>query len=321
MTLLRVHTTYSGTTAVETLTFAGDYTRRTFAVNQTAHGGTRITLLASNIITTPQPPVLTLSGSTGTVTNPTETLSGTIDSADAGQTISVYNNGVTSPVATVTARANGAWSASVALQQGSNSIVAQATNASGTASSQPLIVYYTPTTSGFVVDGYLAGTTIFEDTDRNGVLDPGEASTTTAADGSFTLPVSLAPLVATGGTDTSTGLADTATLQAPTGATVVTPLTTLVNAVAAQKGGDVAAAQAKVLAAFGLSGATNLLTLDPVAATQAGTQGAAAAYVASAQAAVTVSLLSAAGSTAGYAAIALTIAQSSGTVDLSAPLP
>ncbi|MGI4768919.1 MAG: beta strand repeat-containing protein, partial [Janthinobacterium lividum] len=171
--------------------------------------------------------------------------------------------------------------------------------------------------TGVVVDGYLAGATIFEDANGNGVLDLGEGSTTTGANGSFTLPYSPAPLVAVGGTDTSTGIANTTTLKAPSGATVVTPLTTLVSAVAKQNGGDIAAAQAAVQAAFGLSVGVDLLSLDPVAAVQAGTPGGIAAYVAAAQAQDTVALLSAAGSGTGYAAIAAAIAQSAGPIDLT----
>ena len=104
---------------------------------------------------------------------------------------------------------------------------------------------------------------------------------------------------------------------APNGASALTPLTTLVRAVAQAKGGDIAAAQAKVAAALGLSSGTDLLSLDPVAAARAGTPGGAAAYAAAAQAQDTAALLSAAGSTGGYAAIAATIDAAPGRVDLA----
>lgn len=53
----------------------------------------------------------------------------------------------------------------------------------------------TPTTptqqvSGKAIDGYLVGATVCLDLNDNGVCDPGEPSTTTQADGSYSLPVS-----------------------------------------------------------------------------------------------------------------------------------
>ena len=42
--------------------------------------------------------------------------------------------------------------------------------------------------SGEVVDGYVAGATIFQDLNNNNVLDEGEPSTITSATGSFILP-------------------------------------------------------------------------------------------------------------------------------------
>ncbi|MEW4336434.1 hypothetical protein [Chromobacterium vaccinii] len=50
----------------------------------------------------------------------------------------------------------------------------------------------TPTqqVSGKAIDGYLVGATVCLDLNDNGVCDPGEPSTTTQADGSYSLPVS-----------------------------------------------------------------------------------------------------------------------------------
>ena len=41
--------------------------------------------------------------------------------------------------------------------------------------------------SGSIVDGYVAGATIFQDLDNDNILDAGEAYTTTSATGAFTL--------------------------------------------------------------------------------------------------------------------------------------
>ena len=62
------------------------------------------------------------------------------------------------------------------------------------------------TLQGKVIDGYLAGADLFVDANRNGQKDAGEPSTVTDAQGNFTLQTDVSgPLVATGGTDLSTG--------------------------------------------------------------------------------------------------------------------
>jgi hypothetical protein len=61
-------------------------------------------------------------------------------------------------------------------------------------------------TGNKVVEGYISGATVFADANGNGQLDAGEASTTTDSTGGFSLTGGSGPLVAFGGTDTSTGL-------------------------------------------------------------------------------------------------------------------
>src|SRR5205814_8382029 len=100
-------------------------------------------------------------------------------------------------------------------------------------------------------------------TDGDGVLTPGEAWTTTAADGTFTLNGGTGNLVMVGGTDVSTGLPFLGTLTAPSDSTVITPLTTLVVALAASSDpADVPIAPAQVAAAFGLDPSINLQSYD-----------------------------------------------------------
>src|SRR5258707_244234 len=78
-------------------------------------------------------------------------------------------------------------------------------------------------------------------------------------------------LVMVGGTDVSAGLAFLGTLSAPSGSTVITPLTTLVLALAASSNpADLAAAQDAVAAAFGLDPTIDLQSFDPVTAAAAG---------------------------------------------------
>ena len=130
--------------------------------------------------------------------------------------------------------------------------------------------------SGVAVDGYLQGATVFLDMNRNGLLDAGEPSTVTDLNGRYALDYSGVtgsitglPVVVTGGVDSDTGFAFAGKLSAPVDsakqAQVVTPLTTLVDAMVAQRlAADVASAKQKVATALGLT--VDQLSTDPVAA-------------------------------------------------------
>lgn len=123
--------------------------------------------------------------------------------------------------------------------------------------------------TGQVVDGYVAGATVFRDANGNGELDPGEVSTTTDINGNFTLAGGSGPLVAIGGTDVSTGLPFDGVLKAPAGSTVVTPLTTLVQQLV-DSGQTAAAAETAVKQALGIDPGFSLSKTDPVKAAVGG---------------------------------------------------
>jgi len=137
----------------------------------------------------------------------------------------------------------------------------------------------TSSITGNAIDGYIVGATVFADANGNGVQDTGEAFTTTGANGLFTLTGGSGKLILTGGTDVSTGQAFKGTLTAPAGSTVVTPLTTLIQNLV-DNGQTVAAAEAQIKTAFGLSASLDLTTLDPVAGVIANTSGAGAVLAA-----------------------------------------
>ena len=122
-----------------------------------------------------------------------------------------------------------------------------------------------------------------------------------------------------GGTDVSTGVAFSGTMTAPAGSTVVTPLTTLVAAIAASTGGDLAAAQVAVALAFGLDSSIDLQTYDPVPAAIAGDADATAVLSAAIQVQSTVSQVSAVTGSATdvFAAIATAITSSGGGRSIS----
>lgn len=120
-----------------------------------------------------------------------------------------------------------------------------------------------------VVDGYLAGATIFADANGNGVLDPDtEWSATTDENGNYVLPVNLpaGSLIAFGGTDLLTGQAFQGVLSAPAGSTVVTPLTSMIQALLENDPDtDIATATNNVRSALNLPDDVDLQTYDPIA--------------------------------------------------------
>jgi hypothetical protein len=165
--------------------------------------------------------------------------------------------------------------------------------------------------NGRVIDGYIANATVFRDLNANGILDAGEPNVRTDATGNFAgLEGTGGVIVAFGGTDISTGKAFTGQLTAPSTATVVTPLTTLVQALVQQGNGAVTAEQAaqQVAQAFGLVD-FDINNDDPVIAGEAGL----AALKAGAQVAAIISVAAAGAAAGGEAAASDAVAQSLAT--------
>ncbi|MCX7271753.1 MAG: choice-of-anchor L domain-containing protein, partial [Burkholderiales bacterium] len=121
--------------------------------------------------------------------------------------------------------------------------------------------------SGRVIDGYVSGAAIYIDRNANNRPDPDEATgLLTDAQGRFAGAVfASGSLMAVGGTSTDTGLPNRMTLSAPAGSAVISPLTTLVEALIDQQAFSAAGAQAALAAAFGLPTTLNLLQYDPLA--------------------------------------------------------
>jgi len=163
------------------------------------------------------------------------------------------------------------------------------------------IVFETATSSvtmttgeGIVVDGLVAGATVFMDADEDGVWDQGEARTTTGADGTFVfVSPGAGPIVATGGINADTGLPNQMTLTAPGGGSVVNPLTTLIQAVISASAVPLTAAAAatQVAGALGISSSIDLLNTNVFALAASGDASALAAQKA---AAIIVSIIVAA---------------------------
>ena len=90
--------------------------------------------------------------------------------------------------------------------------------------------------SGIAVDGYVAGATVFQDLDNDGVLDSGEPNTSTNALGSFSLTLSsvnrLAPVRIINGYDLATNEIHPSIMDISSteiGDYIITPISTLVG--------------------------------------------------------------------------------------------
>lgn len=118
--------------------------------------------------------------------------------------------------------------------------------------------------AGKVIDGFIKDAFVFADANGNGTYDEGESHTQTDGLGNFDLdPSAQGELISIGGTDISTGLAFSGTMTAPSGATVITPSTTLINQLV-QQGYTTADAQKTVNKALGLPEDTGLMFIDPL---------------------------------------------------------
>ena len=161
--------------------------------------------------------------------------------------------------------------------------------------------------AGRTIDGYVAGAKVWFDANLNGKLDANEPATETDRTGQFELQVPLSTfdknqngkidadegrIVSEGGVDLSTGEARVGQLVAPAGSTVVTPLTTLVDAVSrATPGLSAVAAEEQVRAALSLPESVSLTQFDPVVAAQQGDERAVSVQVAAASVSDTVTQL------------------------------
>ena len=173
--------------------------------------------------------------------------------------------------------------------------------------------------SGFVQDGYISGATVFFDANGNGVFDPGEATGVTDATGHYVITSAGAltgNLIAFGGTNIDTGLANQSVLMAPAGSSVINPLTTLVAQVlAANPTFSLLQASNAVSAALGLPAGTDYTHYDFLTATDT---NALAVNKAAVQIVTFINSVVAAGGTSAAAINAIgTMTSHGGTVDFT----
>jgi len=147
--------------------------------------------------------------------------------------------------------------------------------ASGIRTFDALAANLSPTGITGTLDGDLNGATVFADANGDGILNAGEWSTTTNANGTFEVPAGTTAdkIIAFGGTDLLTGNAFKGVLSSSTGSTVINPMTTLIEAmVASGAAGTVLDATTALKSALGLPATLNLLSYNPLAVQAAAQQ-------------------------------------------------
>ncbi len=162
--------------------------------------------------------------------------------------------------------------------------------------------------SGVVADGHLQGAAIYIDANGNNLPDAWEATgLRTDASGHFAGTVfNSGSLLAVGGRDMASGLDNPLLLRAPAEASVINPLTTLIDTLIDRLGATSSSAQAAIRQGFNLPGSPDLLNYDPVAQGNADAT-AVAAQRASALVAMTIGWLDASEQDAAWVAMAMLV--------------
>ncbi len=178
-------------------------------------------------------------------------------------------------------------------------------------------------------DNDIAGAIVFYDPNFSGVRDPSNPSAVTAGDGTFTLDVPAGgggQLVLVGGTNVGTNLPNKLVLTAPAGATKVSPVSTLIQAIrAAQSGLSQVDATAYVEVALGIPTSVDPLNDNLIEEALGGVDNAVLAFDADVQVASLANGIAAligpsvADGSAVFAELAAMIVTAGAPVDLTDP--
>ena len=86
----------------------------------------------------------------GPTNQATQLITGTVDVADAGATVTIFDGAA--PVGSAIVQGNGCWSSSITLSNGSNSLTAQVTDLAGNTTTSTAVVYTLSTTGPAVTE-------------------------------------------------------------------------------------------------------------------------------------------------------------------------
>ena len=135
-TQLGTATVGSGGVWSKTVNLSGDGTHTIVALD-TAANVTTSTPVVFTLDTTA--PTITITTSGGSINQPGQTITGTVDVADAGATVTILDG--TTAIGTAIVQSNGSWSSNVTLVNGSNSLTAHVIDAAGNNATSSAVVY------------------------------------------------------------------------------------------------------------------------------------------------------------------------------------
>ena len=181
-------TVYDGSTALATVTVAGDGTwsytlgalsegSHSLTATQTdSFGNTGAASAALALTVDTVAPTVAITATGGLTNQPGQTVSGTVDSADAGTTVTVYDG--TTVLGTATVASDGSWSTAVTLTgDGAHTLVATDTDAAGNTGSSSGVRYTLDTIAP------VAPTGLADTGDTNGYVNAAGDTTTQSLTG------------------------------------------------------------------------------------------------------------------------------------------
>ncbi|MCK1481487.1 hypothetical protein IVB25_01655, partial [Bradyrhizobium sp. 193] len=95
-------------------------------------------------------PTVAITSAGGPVNQASQAITGTVDVADAGATVTILDG--TTPIGTAVVQGNGSWSTTVSLNNGSNSLTARVNDAAGNTATSSAVVYTLSTTGPTVTE-------------------------------------------------------------------------------------------------------------------------------------------------------------------------
>jgi hypothetical protein len=117
-------------------------------------GNTGSALLSFTLDTTA--PTVAITSAGGPVNQASQSITGTVDVADAGATVTILDG--TTAIGTAIVQGNGSWSTTVTLNQGGNSLTARVSDAAGNIATSGAVVYTLSTTGPTVTEALVADT-------------------------------------------------------------------------------------------------------------------------------------------------------------------
>jgi hypothetical protein len=151
-------------------------------------------------------PTVSITTTGGLTNQASQTISGTVTDTVAApaSTVTLYDNGSTTPLATATLQSNGSWSTSVTLSgDGTHSIVAEDTDAAGNTGISSPVVFTLDTVLPTVSITTTGGLTNQASQTISGTVTDTGAATVTLYDNGSTTPLATATLGSNGSWSTS----------------------------------------------------------------------------------------------------------------------